>query len=226
MRARWHILAMAVSIILALPPAVQAQYERPETPPGGRPTTTYGRTTMDDSEEDFDRSRFYLGVGPLWAVENFGRDNASAVIGGQRTELDADNSPGAEARAGYRFHPNLAVEMLGQFYGDMDVHATSPTTGQRTDIGDIESASGTVNLKVLALRGRVQPYVVGGVGAMWLKPTNLAPNTHIVSQHWAFAGRVGIGVDFYVDENFAVDVEGAYLMPTGPLDEFTLTAVT
>ncbi|HWP67317.1 MAG TPA: outer membrane beta-barrel protein [Candidatus Limnocylindria bacterium] len=79
------------------------------------------------------------------------------------TDFDDDvrDRLGVEGRGGYRFHEHLAVEAQVTYLHD---------NGDDLEAGslDCETLSGTANLKIYMLTGRVQPYAVGGVGGSWV----------------------------------------------------------
>ena len=84
--------------------------------------------------------------------------------------------------------------------------------------GDITSYLITGNAKFNVLTGRIQPYVILGIGMMILvedlgaagSGTSVPPG-----------GRFGIGVDFYIDEHLLVNFEGVYAPPLdNRIDDF------
>jgi len=178
----------------------------------------------DDGDEDFDRPRVYFGVGPLWARENFDADTRLAT--GASVEADADDSWGADARIGYRAHRHVAVELHGQYYGNFDLSATVPGITGSQSVGSLEGFGVTNDVKVFPTGGRVQPYLLGGVGFMWARLDGEAPGAGGDREELEFAARGGLGIDFYLDENFSANIESSYLAPTSTLQDFGLIAVT
>jgi hypothetical protein len=80
----------------------------------------------------YSRPGFYLGVGGLYAIEDF--DN---TLG-----LEFENGPGFNFRLGYRMHPNIAVEAMGE----------------RVDAFDLKGFSGVeINTWVGTLNGKFLP---------------------------------------------------------------------
>jgi opacity protein-like surface antigen len=180
-----------------------------------------GRTSVD---EDFSRPRVYFGLGPLWALTNF-HTGASALTGGSGARVDADDTYGADGRIGYRVHPNIALEAQGQFFGEADLEARLPGQTASQRIGRIQAVSATGNFKLYPITGRVQPYALGGLGLMWAHQENSLPNAKR-GNNTELAGRGGVGVDVYLDENFAVNVEGSYLVPASSLRHLPLAAMS
>jgi hypothetical protein len=119
-------------------------------------------------------------------------------------------------RAGYRFHPNLAAELQGQYNGQFDVKGN--TIG-RPLLGSVRTVSSTANLKVYPFTGIlteiVQPYALGGLGILWADTEDRAPGAQLPLGDVEFAGRGGLGVDTYIAPMLAFTVEGTYIAPSG-----------
>lgn len=173
-------------------------------------------------DDDFDRPHFYLGLGPLYAFEQF-HTTSHVFTGGGGTAVGADDSYGAEGRLGYRLHEHVALEAQAQYYGQSDLNAHGPKGSQR--VGSFEGVSATGNFKLYPLVGRVQPYVLGGVGLLWAHLKNDLPGARR-GNDTELAGRGGLGLDVYLDEHVALNVEGSYLAPASNLKDFPLAAVS
>ena len=125
-------------------------------------------------------------------------------------------------RAGYRFHPHLAAELQGQYNGLYEVKGQ--TVGHPS-LGSVEIVTGTANLKVFALRGPIQPYALGGIGIMWADTEDRVSGTRLPLGDVEFAGRGGLGVDFYLSPMLAVNLEGTYVAAAGGLSGFGVAAL-
>ena len=66
-----------------------------------------------------------------------------------------------------------------------------------------------VNGKFFLLEDRIQPYVILGAGAMWVK----VPGAAQAKGDWAF--RNGVGVDFYLNNHWALTGETAFIWGVG-----------
>lgn len=173
------------------------------------------------SAGDFDRSGAYLGVGGTGAVHLVG--DTFDVPGAPATELSA--SGGANLRVGYRALPWFAIEAQYEWIDGFD--ASTIVLG---NFANLSSHSITADFKFLLPIGRFQPYLLLGPGASFyrIRPTNdlfstlaaiqvfplkvVGPSfgpqlTVSESSQWAFAGRVGLGVDAYVTRNLVLDLE-------------------
>jgi opacity protein-like surface antigen len=171
--------------------------------------------------EDLDRPRFYLGIDALVGIEDL--DVGNQPVGGSSVNVDiTDQNWGGGMRAGYRFHPHLAAELQGQYNGLYEVRGN--TVG-RPNLGSVEIITSTANLKVFALRGPIQPYALGGVGAMWADTEDRVSGTKLPLGDVEFAGRGGLGVDFYLSPMLAVNLEGSYVAAAGGLAGYGVAAL-
>ena len=171
--------------------------------------------------EDLDRPRFYLGIDALVGIEDL--DVGSQPVGGSFVNVDiTDQNWGGGMRAGYRFHPHLAAELQGQYNGLYEVRGN--TVG-RPNLGSVEIITSTANLKAYALRGPIQPYALGGIGIMWADTEDRVSGTKLPRGDVEFAGRGGLGVDFYLSPILAVNLEGSYVAGTGGLAGYGVAAL-
>lgn len=143
---------------------------------------------------DYSQSGPYLGIGFVYAVEQFDLEGA------QTAWKPFDDSLGVSGRAGYRFRPHFAAELSFEGY-----------TGFESDRGaKLKSFLFTLNTKFYALTGRVQPYALLGFG---LLDSNFDTPTQSVGDTDA-AGRFGAGIDFYLTDRILIGVESSYVLPT------------
>lgn len=144
---------------------------------------------------------------------------------------------GIHARAGYRFHPRVVAEAQFEWNSESSVDArdtqrTNPTS--QSDMARIETWAVTANVKFYPFSlGRVQPWLVSGIGLMRFQGDNRSPlipanerqifefNTDGERQT-DFAGRVGGGIDIYFadSDRFSLVLGASYVIPAGGLDAF------
>lgn len=182
----------------------------------------------DDGGDEYSRNGVYFMPTAAFAIERF-------------ESRDLENSYGAGARLGYRFHPHLAAEVEYQWLGGFDCegHARCYVTGG-PEVGGLKIKEysahvGTVNAKAFVLTGRVQPYALVGVGggsfevnkeARILLPDGESYGESSYSSHRGdFVSRYGIGVDLYGDESWAMFTEAAYVLPFGSLRDLDYVSI-
>lgn len=132
-------------------------------------------------------------------------------------EVDIDDAWGFSARAGVRFLPFAALELqydwLEEYAAEFDLPGVS---GVRTTI-DVEQQSLTANLRLIAPIGRVQPYVLAGIGfaRVELDGQAVLPGPTVVeesSDDVVLAGRVAVGLELYLTDHVALAAEGLVLL--------------
>ena len=139
-------------------------------------------------EVDFARNGGYLAIGGTYAVDN------------SRIKEFTENSVGINAKLGLRFAPNIAVEAQFEHVSGFDVAVSG------TALGAVEPWALTANAKGILLTGRIQPYLVAGMGMVRAKLADSSgtlgtlglPSTRHIS---GFAMRLGGGVDVYTTEH-------------------------
>lgn len=134
----------------------------------------------------------YAGLGVAFAWDNF------------NTPIDFDPAYGFDAWGGYRFLPFMAAELQIEYLNGFDFIVT-----------DAEAVTFTGNLKAYLPLGRVQPFVLAGIGLGYVK--NSVAGIKIASDT-AFAARFGGGIDFWLTESWALQASTSYVLQTGDLD--------
>ena len=233
-------LALAFSIACALPVAAGAEestgwaawwnHEEPESAPGVYLALAGSVGIGTGLDDHVQITSFFDGatrVPPTPAQRS-----ASA--------LSVDPGVGLHARAGYRIHPRFSVEAHFEWISEWSIGGTNSARTQgdvQSDVARAESWITTANLKLHLMTGRVQPYVVAGVGVMRLQAENRTPviirnngrpvfefnidNTRATD----FAYRAGAGVDIYFNERLSLVLGGSYVIPEGQLDPFDYVSV-
>jgi hypothetical protein len=142
---------------------------------------------------DYARNGGWVGLGGAFALEHFDRRGSY------------EDSGALAFRAGYRGLPNVAVEMLGEVLPHFD--------GDGSRDGDVDGFLVSVNGKLFLPLGRVEPWVMGGLGFL-----NINANHRDREDDFAF--RFAGGLDAYLTEHWAIYLEAAYVLPTGEISEY------
>jgi hypothetical protein len=182
----------------------ESVYEAPAPAPAARMEVEH--------EADYARPGVYLGGGFNYAFEMFDEIQGAKNI-------DVDNTFGFDVFAGYRLHPNFAAEGLFQYHHEFDMDPN----------GHYGGWSMTANGKAYILTGRIQPFVLAGLGYIDIdkarRPRHVSPPLAAPSGN-DFVMRFGGGVDFYINEMVAIGPEAAYVLPFGQANNLDMTTLS
>jgi opacity protein-like surface antigen len=185
--------------------------------------------------DDYARRGLYAGVGGAYVIEQFDLPDATLTLPESpifHYDVDGGDSWGAEARVGYRFHPNLAAEGQLQCYDNFGIDVAEVADARpKRDFLTLNGLSLMGNVKGYPFTGRVQPYGLLGLGLLWLHtqpPRTLYDDLQkgFDDHEVEFAGRIGVGIDGYLTRNLLLNVETSYLVPTGGLRDFRMVPIS
>lgn len=184
--------------------------------------------------DDYARRGLYAGVGGAYVIEQFDLPDATIRLPESpifHFDVDGGDSWGAEARVGYRLHPNLAAEGQLQYYDNFGIDVIEPSDASPSDFLALNGLSLMVNVKGYPFTGRIQPYGLVGLGLLWLhthSPRTVHDDleTGFDKNEVGFAGRIGVGIDGYLTQNLLLNVETSYLLPTGDLSDFRMVPIS
>ncbi len=150
-------------------------------------------------DESFDTARrgFFAGLGGVYAFED--------------TRGPFDDSAGVDARIGYRILPRWAAEVQLNWLEGFD-----STRGPETEL---DTYLFTVNVKGYATTGRIQPYLLVGLGLLHVNTELFRLGPNLKSTENGFAARLGGGIDFYASDHFIVNLEATYVPSAGKVSE-------
>ncbi|MBW2289018.1 MAG: porin family protein [Deltaproteobacteria bacterium] len=173
---------------------------------------------------EYDRAGWYLGLGGFYALSDYDLTTSDLdVVPPQPADTNPKfgNSAGVDFRAGYRAFSRWAFEFDYQWQAGFDSKNSSIDPHLEIDTHLL-----SLNTKFFLLTGRWQPYALLGAGL-------LVFNSEIVDDDFkkpwdvsvGFAPRFGGGVDFWVNEDWALMLEGTYIVPVGILDGANMGSV-
>jgi len=157
------------------------------------------------AQDDFGRNGPYLGLAGSLGVYTKEDD----LVGDSG---DVDPTVGLNVRVGYRLHPHIALEPEFEWLSGADVDVAG-----FGNIGELESWTATLNGKAYILTGRVQPFLLVGVGAM---QATIDPNFGSDADETDFAARFAAGTDIYITRNIYAAFDVNYVLPVEDLEDF------
>ncbi|MGH8547603.1 MAG: outer membrane protein [Methylococcales bacterium] len=152
--------------------------------------------------DDFARPGAYVGLGGTYAFHWFAGQSFDRNLGGQGVQVISSGSGGLNARAGYRVYPWFAAEVEYEWIDGF----SNKIRG--SNVATLTSHQLTVNGKfIYSDWGRFQPYGLLGVGlSIWEASDRLGSGSGLDATSVGLAGRVGLGLDAYVNENLLVNL--------------------
>ncbi|MCH2173309.1 porin family protein [Myxococcota bacterium] len=156
------------------------------------------KQASNDSKE-FSRDGFYVSYGYSYGIEEWDDAGGASV----------SNASGLNARVGYRFLENWALEAEYEWLHEFEADGASPVTANAHVI--------TVNTRAYLPFGRFQPYALLGLGLFQSSRTGSLGGVPDGASG-TFAGRFGGGVDTYLTRNWVLAAEIAYVLPSGELN--------
>jgi hypothetical protein len=150
------------------------------------------------AEDDFSSSGLYAGLGFAVGFENF--DTVRSDLAGTPVGFDS--------WLGYRVIPNLAAELELGYLNGFEPGGPGPSS-----VG-LDVLAFTGNLKAYLLTGRVQPFVLVGIGLT----DYIASVPGLTDHETELAARFGGGIDVYLTESFALQLKSSYMLTTRDLD--------
>ncbi|MFH2002090.1 MAG: porin family protein [Planctomycetota bacterium] len=147
------------------------------------------------------REGFYAAAGEQTVHADYNTTKAQERLGDRFKTCD---SYGPELRAGYRFNPYVATELLFQNYASSDYRYANRYVGYY-DVWAV-----TLNLKgYYPIADDFQPYASVGAGYIdWLMKDGL--NMGLNRNQGELAGRLGLGFDAYITKNWVFYMEFSY----------------
>lgn len=155
-----------------------------------------------DGIEQYDRPGVYLGLGGIYAFHWFAGKSFDRNLGGRGVQVITSSSGGFNARAGYRVNPWFATEVAYEWIDGF----TNKIRG--TNVATLTSHQLTLNGKFIYSEwGRFQPYGLVGVGlSIWEASDRVGRGSGLDATSVGVAGRIGVGLDAYVNENLLVNM--------------------
>jgi hypothetical protein len=156
-----------------------------------------GWSVSASASDDYARSGPYVGIGALYAFEEFSGDAGHA-----------DSTWGYHLAGGYRFNEYFALEVTGEQYLNFD------TSG-----GGVDVSMAAVSGKLYPFQGIVQPYLAAGAGWAWIDDDRGTKCND-------FAARFAGGVEFYLARNWVLFTEVGYFLPTSTGSDYDVVPLS
>jgi outer membrane protein W len=191
-----RMLGLSLVALLIAAPAVHAQQET-------EATAKARKAQIDEENDDPARNGPILGVGGLWAIDNFDG------IG-----LATDTSGGYNIHLGYRFNRWVATDVHIERYQEFDAPP-----------GEVNGWAVGLNARGYAMHGPIQPFALIGMNYLDMETTNnTAPNPKKTDDGPAL--RFGIGLDWYVTPRIVLTTDASYLLGLGEVGDYDVAVLS
>jgi opacity protein-like surface antigen len=171
---------------------------------------------------------FYIGVGGSYAYEDFDvkdKDPDELHVG-----LDYEDTMGINLKAGYHFNRLFALEINFDYLPGFEAEGSIVYSGVPIDVDvDVDVMTYMLAAKVSPGFGSdiIRPFVVAGFGFATADVDATATATVSGKKYSSSASdsetdlctKLGLGIDFYINEHVSVGLEGSYTWGLGDLDE-------
>ena len=157
-------------------------------------------------DDPYAKNGVYLGVGASYGVPLFDNSIEDALPG----DAHVSNTWGVNGRLGYRFHKFLAVEAEYEWLSHFGMRINGNA------LGNASLQTITANLKVIAPYRQWQPYVLVGFGPTFAS-VDTAPGSQFAHDHTSYSTRFGLGVDYYLSENVALNLGSEFVVNTAKM---------
>ena len=161
---------------------------------------------------------YYIGVSGLYAIENLDEQQTKDKFSGP-IPVDFDNSWGVRVKGGYVVSERFTSEIMFEYIAPFEAK-----TGGNKD--ELDVMNFTLNCKfTYPVYDKFVPYAVVGVGAMNAYEDIIYDGVTSKTSDWGVSFRAGLGVDYYINEDFSLELEGAYAAGLGCVDHVRYTTI-
>ena len=175
----------------------------------------------DDAQAwDFARGGPYAGVAGSYAIDRAAEDAIEDQLDalGYAVKVDLKDSFGVQGRLGWRFARHFAAEIQAESLFGFETRAL----GQK--VSEHEMLVGTLNAKLPLSISDIQPFLLVGVGAMYVKlEDNLGAGISVDDLGPVL--RAGGGLDFYLSRQIVLSVDTTYVLPFDAVQDLDYLSV-
>ncbi len=176
-------------------------------------------------------SGLYVGLNGTFAMQDFDTGDLDSLRS-YGLNPKYDDSWGINGKIGYKVHPLFSVELALEYLGNFNYNETVRIGGTPVTIdSDIDVFTTIVSAKLYPFQSMIKPYLTFGLGVMHAKidASASAPGyltTSASESETDPCGRVGFGVDYFVNKKFSLNLEGAWTSGFNDLNDIRYFSVS
>lgn len=161
---------------------------------------------------------YYIGISGLYAIENLDEQQTKDKFSGP-IEVDFDDSWGVRVKGGYVVNKYFTSEIMFEYIASFEAK-----TGNNKDNLDVMNF--TLNGKFTCPEHEtVIPYAVVGLGVMNAYEDITYNDVTSKTSDWGVTFRAGLGLDYFISDDFSLELEGAYAAGLGCVDHVRYTTI-
>jgi opacity protein-like surface antigen len=171
----------------------------------------------------------YIGIGGSYVIENF--DVKSENILGTTYDPDFDDTWGVNVKIGNHFTKWFSLEFDYDYLFDFESEKTLNIIGLpvKTEL-NAQINTYMIVAKFSAGSGMVQPFFVAGGGMMNVEADARASaggtSASDSDSETDPCAKVGLGLDFFLNDNVSIGIEGTHVWGFNDLDEIKYFSLT
>jgi len=168
--------------------------------------------------QDFARRGGYFVAGGNYVLEQFTDPG----------RFRFEDSWGLNLRLGYRYIPWLSSELEWEFISGFDIKGQDADGTPVNEFGlKIDGGNIGLNTKAYLMPGRIQPYLLVGIGVMYASVTNFPYQLSWLRnvEGAAFSVRGGGGLNVYLTDQWGLTAGVSYVLPVGNLENLRYVSV-
>jgi len=160
----------------------------------------------------------YVGIDIAYANENIqNRESLQKFTGG--VSLDFDDSVAFQVRYGRRIDAISTFELMVDYVKFQEDDATPGIED------DFEVLNFVFNSKLKCPRWQM-PYLIAGIGIMNAYEDITAAGASSTTSEWGLSSRIGVGIDYPVNDTWSLNLEAARTVGIGGLAKVRYSTVS
>ncbi len=160
----------------------------------------------------------YVGIDIAYANENIqNRESLQKFTGG--VSLDFDDSVAFQVRYGRRIDAISTFELMVDYVKFQEDDATPGIED------DFEVLNFVFNSKLKCPRWQM-PYLIAGIGIMNAYEDITAAGASSTTSEWGLSSRIGVGIDYPVNDTWSLNLEAARTVGIGGLTKVRYSTVS
>jgi len=173
----------------------------------------------------------YVGLNGTFAMQDFDTGDLNSLRA-DGFNPKYDDTWGINGKIGYKVHPLFSVELALEYLSKFNYNETVRVGGTQVTIdSDIDVFTAIISAKIYPFQAMIKPYLTFGLGVMHAKIDTSASAPGFLTSSASDSetdpcGRVGFGVDYFVNKNFSLNLEGAWTSGFNDLNDIRYFSVS